>query len=238
MTDYQDWEQQPHYPPQGHGQQYQPDQPWQPQQYDPRHHQQRMGQPPREAYASPPAQSGVPRRERSHIPVYAAIAAVALVAGGAAGWVVRGPGTAPTPGPAASSAAAAGTPDTAAAAQSAAQRFFTFYSAGQWDDAWQYLTAAEKREAPESVYAAVHQGCPSAAAGLAYAIKNVTLAGQTAVITYTVSGATGALVGNATMPATWTPSGWGVEPSGMSIYTHGSVSADIAAAKAAGDCAS
>ena len=71
---------------------------------------------------------------------------------------------------------------------------------------------------------------------MAYAIKGVTLAGQTAVVTYTVSGATGAILGNATMPMTWTPSGWGVEPSGMSVYTHGSVSADLAAAKAAGDC--
>jgi len=237
MTDYQDREQPPQYPPQGYGQQPWQDQPWQPQQYDPRRHQQRMGQPPREPYADPPAQSGVPQRERPRIPVYAAIAAVALVAGGAAGWVLRGPGGAAAPGPAASAAAAAGTPDTAAAAQSAAQQFFTFYSAGQWGDAWKYLTAAEKRAVPEPVYAAVHRACPSAAAGLAYSIKSVTLAGQTAVITYTVSGATGALVGNATMPATWSPSGWGVEPSGMSIYSHGSVSADIAAAKAAGDCA-
>lgn len=148
------------------------------------------------------------------------------------GWLLHKPGSA-APGAVASSAAAV-TPDTTAAAQSAAQQFFTFYSAGQWDDAWQYLTAADKREAPESVYAAVHQQCPSAAAGMAYATKGVTLAGQTAVVTYTVSGATGALLGNATMPMTWTPSGWGVEPSGMSVYTHGNVSADLAAAKAAG----
>ena len=237
MTDNQGWGQQPQYRQQGYGQQYQPGQPWQPQQYDPQQHQRRVGQPPREPYAYPPAQSGVPQGQRSHIPVYAAIAAVALVVGGAAGWVLRGPGGAATPGPTAGAAAAAGTPDTAAAAQSAAQQFFTFYSAGQWGDAWQYLTAADKRAAPEPVYAAVHRGCPSAAAGIAYSIKSVTLAGQTAVITYTISGATGTLLGNATMPATWTPSGWGVEPSGMSIYSHGSVSADIAAAKAAGDCA-
>jgi hypothetical protein len=238
MANGQDWGQRPQYPQQGYGQQYPQDQPWQPQRYDPRHHQQRMGQPPREPYDYPPGQSGVPQRERSHIPVYAAVAAVALVIGGAAGWVLRGPGAAATPGPAASAAVAAGTPDTAAAAQSAAQQFFTFYSASQWNDAWQYLTAADKHAAPEAVYAAVHRGCPSAAAGIAYSIKSVTLAGHTAVITYTISGATGTLLGNATMPATWTRSGWGVEPSGMSIYSHGSVSADIAAAKAAGDCAS
>lgn len=221
-------------------------QPWQPQQYDPWQHQRRLDQPPRDygPHQDPALHRAAPQyapsqqqRTRSRIPVYAAIAAIALAAGGAAGWVLRGhDGAGASPAPVASSAAAI-TPDTAAAAQSAAQQFFTFYSAGQWDDAWQYLTAAEKREAPESVYAAVHQRCPSAAAGMAYAIKSVTLAGQTAVITYTVSGATGAILGNATMPVTWAPSGWGVEPSGMSVYTHGSVSADLAAAKAAGDCA-
>ena len=235
MTDRQDYGQPP-WDPQGYGQQDPQDQPWQPQQYDPGRHHQRLGQPPGDPYAYPAPQSAPQRQRQSHVPAYAAIAAIALVAGGAAGWVLRGhDGAGASPGPVASSASAI-TPDTTAAAQTAAQQFFTFYSAGQWDDAWQYLTAAEKREVPESAYAAVHQRCPSAAAGMAYAIKGVTLAGQTAVITYTVSGATGAILGNATMPVTWAPSGWGVEPSGMSVYTHGSVSADLAAAKAAGDC--
>jgi hypothetical protein len=43
MTDSQNWEQAPQYPPQGYGQQYPQDQPWQPQQYDPAYHQQRIG---------------------------------------------------------------------------------------------------------------------------------------------------------------------------------------------------
>jgi hypothetical protein len=228
MTDHQDYGQPPQYP-QG--------QPWQPQQYNPGRHHQRLGQPPGDPYAYPVPQSAPQRQRQSNVPAYAAIAAIALVAGGAAGWVLRGhDGAGASPGPVASSAAAI-TPDTAAAAQAAAQQFFTFYSAGQWDDAWQYLTAAEKQDAAESVYAAVHRGCPSAAAGIAYDIKSVTLAGQTAVITYSVSGATGTILGSATMPMTWTPTGWGVEPSGMSIYGHGSVGADIAAAKAADDCA-
>jgi hypothetical protein len=43
MTDRRDREQPPQYPQQGYGQQYPQGQPWQPQQYDPRLHAQRMG---------------------------------------------------------------------------------------------------------------------------------------------------------------------------------------------------
>jgi len=43
MTDGQNWGQAPQYPPQGYRQQYPQDQPWQPQQYDPYAHQQRIG---------------------------------------------------------------------------------------------------------------------------------------------------------------------------------------------------
>jgi hypothetical protein len=43
MTDGQNWGQAPQYPPQGYGQQDPQDQPWQPQQYDPAYHQQRIG---------------------------------------------------------------------------------------------------------------------------------------------------------------------------------------------------
>jgi hypothetical protein len=53
MTDREDWEQPPQYPPQGYVQQPWQDQPWQPQQYNPQQHQQRAGQPP-DPYASPP----------------------------------------------------------------------------------------------------------------------------------------------------------------------------------------
>jgi hypothetical protein len=48
MTDRRDWEQPPHYPPQGYGQQNPQGQPWPPQQYNPNVHHQRLGprQPP------------------------------------------------------------------------------------------------------------------------------------------------------------------------------------------------
>ena len=170
-------------------------------------------------------------RKLALIPVALGVAALAACSSGAPS------SSAPPAATQAASSSAPAVPDTAAAAKSAAKSFFALYSAGQYGAAWQYLTAADKTEAPLSVYKAVHAGCPSKAAGLAYSIKDATMAGKTAVITYGLSGAAGAL-GSATMAETWTPSGWTVNPDNMSVYSHGSASADLAAAKAAGDCAS
>jgi hypothetical protein len=77
MTDGQGWGQPPQYPPQGHGPQYPQGQPWQPQQYDPRRHQQRAyGQPPQQYpearedpwdasqdYMPPPRQPAAPQQQ-------------------------------------------------------------------------------------------------------------------------------------------------------------------------------
>ena len=252
MTDDQNWGQ----APQGYGRQHPQEAPWRPQQYDPRQHAQRAyEQAPSSANPAPIGytdQRGAPQgpqhapRGRSATPLYAGIALVIGIAiGGAGGYVLHGSsptaastGSA-TAGPAAPAAAssAPATPDTSAAAKSAAAQFFALYSAAQWAPAWQYLTAADKREAPLKVYETVHNGCPSKAAGLAYKIQGVTMAGRTAVVTYTITGVASAL-GSATLAETWTASGWKVTGNDMGIYSHGSASADLAAAKAAGDCAS
>jgi len=176
---------------------------------------------------------------------YAAIGLViGVVIGGAAGYALHG--SSPAAIGTGNAAAAATTPtagtapavpDTAAAAKATAAQFFALYSAGQWAPAWQYLTAADKAEAPLSVYTAVHEGCPSAAAGLAYKLQQVNKAGNTAVITYSLSGVASA-IGSGTMAETWTAAGWTVNPDDMSIYSHGSAAADIAAAKAKDSCAS
>jgi hypothetical protein len=188
-----------------------------------------------------PQQAVRERHERSPGFLYAGIAlVVGIVIGGVAGYVLHSSPAAANAGSATAGATATGSapvaPDTSAAAKSAAAQFFALYSAGQWAPAWQYLTAADKAEAPLSVYTAVHQGCPSEAAGLAYAIKEVTMAGKTAVITYSLSGVAAA-IGSGTMAETWTAAGWTVNPDDMSIYSHGSAAADIAAAKAKGSCA-
>jgi hypothetical protein len=243
----------PRNPQQGYGQPYQQEQQaWQPQQYDPRQHAQRAYE---QAPFSPnPAPAGytdqrrtpqAPQhapRGRSATPLAGIALVIGIAIGGAAGYILHGSspaaantGSATAGGAAASSAPA--TPDTSAAAKSAAAQFFALYSAGQWGAAWQYLTAADKTEAPLSVYTAMHQGCPSEAAGLAYKIQQVNMAGKTAVVTYSLSGVASA-IGSGTMAETWTPAGWKVTDNDIGVYSHGSAGADLAAAKAKGECAS
>ena len=201
--------------------------PWQPQQYDPRQHEQRYAyeqvpsspnpaprQRPR-ASARAPQVPQHPPRGRSATPMYAGIALVIGIAiGGAAGYILHGSSPAAantgsaTAGAATASSAPA-TPDTSAAAKSTAAQFVrSLLGRPCGGAAWQYLTAADKTEAPLSVYTAVHQGCPSEAAGLAYKIQQVNMAGKTAVVTYSLSGVASA-TGSGTMAETWTPRGVG-----------------------------
>jgi hypothetical protein len=84
---------------------------------------------------------------------------------------------------------------------------------------------------------AVHQGCPSQSAGLAYDVKDATLAGNTAVVIVSLAGVA-ASIGFESEALTYSAGRWGLVPNDLSFYKHGSVRADIAAAKAAGYCAS
>jgi hypothetical protein len=135
--------------------------------------------------------------------------------------------------------AAPATPDTAGAAKSAAAAFFALYSAGQWQAAWQRLVPADQKIAPEKLYVEFHDACASAAAGLADKIESVTLSGKAAVVTYTIP-VVEKEFGSATIAEDWTASGWRQEfTSGLaSEYQYGSLKVDVAAAKAAGECAS
>jgi hypothetical protein len=169
------------------------------------------------------------------------VAGIAI--GGAAGYALHGstPAAASTGNAAAAvtTPTAPATPDTAAAAKSAAAAFFALYSAGQWQAAWQRLVPADQKIAPEKLYVEFHDACPSAAAGLADKIESVTLSGKAAVVTYTIP-VVEKEFGSATIAEDWTASGWRQEfTSGLaSEYQHGSLKADVAAAKAAGECAS
>jgi hypothetical protein len=258
MTDDQNWGQAPQHPPQGYGRQYPQEAPWRPQQYDPRQHAQRTYE--QAPFSTNPAPIGFTDQRRApqgpqHAPrgrsathLYAGIALVIGIAiGGAGGYVLHGSSAAAantgsaTAGPAAAAAAAASsapaTPDTSAAAKSAAAQFFALYSASQWPAAWALMTPADQKTAPLPVYERVHKGCVAKAAGLAYKIEQVTMAGKTAVVTYTIPVMT-SLFGSATMPMRLTTGGWRVNPDLGAEYSHGSAAADIAAEKAAGDCAS
>lgn len=80
---------------------------------------------------------------------------------------------------------------------------------------------------------ALHQGCRAQAAGLAYEVKDATVTGNTAVVTVSLSGAA-ASIGSESEALTYSAGRWGLVPNDLSFYKHGSIWADIAAAKAAG----
>jgi hypothetical protein len=82
----------------------------------------------------------------------------------------------------------------------------------------------------------VHKGCPSSSAGMAYDVKNVTMTGNTAVVTVTLAGAASSLA-SGSEAFTYAGGRWGYAPSDLSLYQHGSIAADVAAAKAHGYCA-
>jgi hypothetical protein len=99
------WEGQQQYPPQGYGQQYPQDQAWQPPQYDLAAHQRRLRgaqqEPPGQQADYPPQdfsprQPQPQRRRRSRWPLYAGIAALVVIAGGAA-YTLAGHGSAAKP---------------------------------------------------------------------------------------------------------------------------------------------
>lgn len=62
------------------------------------------------------------------------------------------------------------------------------------------------------------------------------MAGDTAVVAVSLSGAAAA-IGSVSESLTYTAGRWGFVRSDLSSYGHGSIKADIAAAKAAGYCA-
>jgi hypothetical protein len=178
------------------------------------------------------------RRQGSGYGAWIAVAAVVLAsASGGVFYVLHGRGSSAPGGSTAVQAAAQ--PETEAGVRSAATRFYALYSAGQWAQAWQMLAPASQHAVPESRFVAVHQGCPSPSAGLARAIRSVTMAGSTAVVTEGLAGAASAL-GSATDTWDYADGRWGVAlaQSSLKDYSHGSASADVAAMKAAGLCAS
>jgi hypothetical protein len=147
--------------------------------------------------------------------------------------------SAPASPAAAAPASSPAQPETAAGARAAAKTFFALYSASQWAAAYQYISPAAQRVVSEATWAKVHQRCPSKAAGLAYTIKGVTLAGDTAVIRYGLSGALAGL-GSAVQVFTYSGGRWGFTPSpaDLAMYRGHTVGQAVAAMKAEGDCAS
>ncbi|MGH3187018.1 MAG: hypothetical protein ACRDPY_23035 [Streptosporangiaceae bacterium] len=169
--------------------------------------------------------------------VAAFVTATAACSGGAS---TTSTGTAATTTTAPTSAtavatAAGGQPENAAAATAAARQYFGFYSAGDFAATWGLLAPSARREIGEATWVGVHQGCP-ASVKVSYSVKGAKLAGGMAAVT--VAQAEGKTsLGSVTEAFSYSAGRWGFVPEDTSLYGHGSVKADISAAKAEGYCA-
>jgi hypothetical protein len=169
--------------------------------------------------------------------IAAALLAVTACSSATSSTSASTPAAASTAPASAAATASTAQPETAAAAAAVAKQYFGLYSAGQFAAAYGLLAPSAQRAVSESTWVAVHQGCPSQSAGLAYDVKDTTLTGNTAVVTVTLAGAASSLASESEA-LTYSAGRWGFIPNDLSYYRHGSVKADIAAAKAAGYCAS
>ncbi len=128
-------------------------------------------------------------------------------------------------------------PQTAAAVRADADDYLTLYPARQFAITYQMLSAAARQAIKERVWVAVHRSCPGVAGGMVYKIRHVAVTGKTAVVTVALTGGTAKPV-SATETLVYANGHWGFSPQDMGLYQHGSVSADVAAARAGGGCAS
>ncbi len=167
-----------------------------------------------------------------------------LVAAGLTGCGAGGPSAPPAGGPSATAQRGAASapppvkpasPVAKAQARAAAMRFYGLYSASRFASSWSLLPPAVQHLVLRRVWVGVHQACPSAGAGEPRVIKAVTVFGTAAIITEAISGAT-AKADTAEDVFDNVSGRWRYSPQDLSIYQHGSVAADTAAAKAAGFC--
>ena len=169
-----------------------------------------------------------------------AMAATAAVAGLAMAGCSPGGGAAAAPPPASAATpttralATPAEPRTVAAIRSDADDYLSLSSAGQYAITYQLLSAAARQAISQQAWVAVHRGCPGQ--GRSYQITHVVVSGETAVVTASQAGA-GKRVSQ-TETLVYADGQWGVSPPDLGLYQHGSVAADVAAAHAAGRCAS
>ena len=122
-------------------------------------------------------------------------------------------------------------PTSVAAVRADAADYLSLASAGQFAVTYQMLSATARQTITQQAWVAVHQAC----AGTSYQLKHLAVTGKTATVTV---GLTGGHHGTLTETLVYAAGSWGVSPGDLSLYQHGSVSADAAAAKAQGSCAS
>jgi hypothetical protein len=122
-------------------------------------------------------------------------------------------------------------PTTVAAVRADAADYLSLASAGQYAITYQMLSASARQAITQQAWVAVHQAC----AGTSYKLRQLAVAGKTATATV---GLAGGHHGTLTETFVYAAGSWGVSPGDLSLYQHGSVSADAAAAKAQARCAS
>lgn len=128
-----------------------------------------------------------------------------------------------------------------ARAHEVATQFYGLYSASQFAASWKLLSPFAKRQVPENVWVGVHRACPAVGAGRSRVIKTVTVFGDAAIITETLDrpGTRGAGAKPVTAEDVFEYANgrWSYSPTDLGVYDHGSVAADVIAARAAGFCA-
>jgi len=162
---------------------------------------------------------------------------VGLVAAGLAGCTggASGPPAPLTPTiTATASSVPSASPQMVASARAAAEQFYRLYAARRYTSLWNLLAPATRHEVVKRAWVGVHEACPSAAAGKSRVIKAVTVFGNAAIISEAVAGAAPDAAEDV---FNYTNGRWSYSLGDPSIYRHGSVTADVAAAKAVGLCA-
>jgi hypothetical protein len=146
--------------------------------------------------------------------------------------------SAASPGPAKSSprprpvhTAPLSEPTSVAAVRADAADYLSLASAGQFAITYQMLSASARQAITQQAWVAVHQAC----AGTSYKIRHLAVVGKTATVTV---GLAGGHHGTLTETFVYAAGSWGVSPGDLGLYQHGSVSADAAAARSQGNCAS
>ena len=121
-------------------------------------------------------------------------------------------------------------------ARAAASQFDSAYFASRFADSWSLLATDAQRQVPKEVWVGVHDGCPAVTSEVTRTIRSVTVFGNTAIVTETI------MLSQSRRHTVeyvfyYMDGHWGYSPGYPGIYHHGSIAADVAAAKKAGLCA-
>lgn len=126
-------------------------------------------------------------------------------------------------------------PKTKQGAQAAAARFINLYYARQFANSWGLLTLDARQLISRAAWIDVHNTCAPRAATVQKSITSVVLFGESAIITQATPGASSQSAKD-TYVLKYANGRWAVSPDDIATYQRGPVTADVAAAKAAGFC--